>query len=188
MVWFLCISLGGEIMKLEYKFSYGNILNFVFSEIILIIYNFFSFLIIAIPIFLVYSELEYTYRENYILMKIITIFMTILLGLYALYLVIIFFLPKKAIINDNFIIVKRYMLNFRYVFRGFNDEIYINDIIECKKYDGKRFKFDRTAPYAVFFFDWDNLVELKMKDDKIYLIPLKNSFSFIEKVNELRQR
>lgn len=174
-------------MKLDYKFSYGNILNFIFSEIILIIYNFFSFLLIAIPIFLVYSELEYTYRDNYIIMKIITIFMTILLGLYALYLVIIFFLPKKAIINNNFIIVKRYMFNFRYAFRGFNDEIYINDIIECKKYNGKRFKLDRTAPYAVFFFDWDDLVEIKTKDNKIYFIPLKNSFSFIEKVNELRK-
>ncbi len=174
-------------MKLEYKFDYGNVLNFVFSEIITSIYNLFSLLLFSIPILWIYSEFEYIYRDNYILLKIITIIIVVLFGLYLSYLIIIFFLPKKAIIEGNFIIVKRYMLNFRYIFRGFNDEIFIKDIVECKIYDGKRYKLDRTGPYATFFFAWDNLVEIKTRNNKAYLIPLKNSVDFIEKVNNARQ-
>lgn len=79
------------------------------------------------------------------------------------------------------------MLNYNYILRGFNDEIFIKDIVECKKYDGKRYRFDRRDPYAVLFFNWDDLVEIRTNDDKKYLIPVKNSDDFVEKVNEIRR-
>lgn len=78
------------------------------------------------------------------------------------------------------------MLNYNYILPGFNDEIFIKDIVECKKYDGKKYRFDRRDPYAVLFFNWDDLVEINTSNDKKYLIPLKNSDDFIEKVNEIR--
>lgn len=46
---------------------------------------------------------------------------------------------------------------------------------------------DRTGPYSVFFFNWDDLVEIRTNDDKKYLVPIKNSDDFIEKVNEIRR-
>lgn len=174
-------------MKNEYKFSYGNVFNFIFSQVILCIYNFFAFLIVAIPIAWLYGELENIFKENYVLMKIITILMTIPILLFALMLCIYFFLPKKAIVNANFVIIKRYMLNFGYILRGFNDEIYIKDIVECKLYAGYKYKLDRSAPYAVYFFKWNDLVEIKTKSNKVYFVPLKNSNGFVEEVNKKRE-
>ena len=55
------------------------------------------------------------------------------------------------------------------------------------EYDGKRYRFDRRDPYAVLFFNWDDLVEIRTNDDKKYLIPVKNSDDFVEKVNEIRR-
>lgn len=177
-----------RIMKTEYKFSYGSIFKLIFSQVMLCIYNFFAFLIVAIPVALLYGEIESIFRENYVLMKIITILMTIFIIVYALILCVFFFLPKKAIIKRDFVIIKRYMLNFGYILRGFNDEIYIKEIVECKKYDGEKYCLDRSGPYAVFFFDWDSLVEIRTIDNKCYLVPLKNSDDFIEEINKKREK
>lgn len=171
-----------------YKFNYGNASNFIFSQIILCIYNFFAFLIVAMPMTLLYTRLENLFKENYILMKIVTILMAALIFLYALMLCVYFFLPKKVIIKNDFIKIKRYMLNFGYILRGFNDEIFIKDIIVCKLYDGYRYRLDRSGPYSVYFFNWDDLVEIKTKDDKSYLVPLKNSEEFVEEVNKRMER
>lgn len=169
--------------KRTYYFSYGNISSFIFSEFILIIYNSFSLLLLSIFIAVVYGSLEYKFRENYVLMKVITIFMVVLFTMYFSFLIVIFFLPKKAIINDDVLIVKRYMLNFKYIFRGFNDKIFIKNIIECNMYNGERPRLDRTKEYAVFFFNWDDLVEIKT-DKRRYLVPVKDAEQFIEDVNK----
>lgn len=177
-----------KIMKTEYRFSYGSIFKFIFSQVILCIYNFFAFLIVAIPVALLYGEIESIFRENYVLMKIITILMTIFILIFALILCVFFFLPKKAVINSSFVTIKRYMLNFGYVLRGFNDEIFIKEIAECKKYVGDKYCLDRSEPYAVFFFDWDSLVEIRTIDNKRYFVPLKNSDDFIEEINKRREK
>lgn len=175
-------------MKSVYRFSYGNVFNFILNQIITISYHFIVLLLLAVPVLSLYGEIEYKFRNNHFLMKIITIFMFILLFLYLLYLIVILFLPKKAIIDGHFIRIRRYFLNFSYLIRGFNDEIFIKDIIECKKYEGKRYFLDRTGPYAIFFFNWDSLVKIKTNNDKTYLIPLKNSDDFIDEVNKMISR
>ena len=179
--------IGGKTLKSEYKISYGNVFNFIFSQVILSIYNFFAFVIVAMPITLLYGEVERICRENYILVKVIAILMIGFLLLYALILCAYFFLPKKAIVSNNFIVIKRYMLDFSYVFRGFNDEIFIKDIIECKLYNGKRYLLNRSAPYSVFFFEWDDLIEIKTKSNKVYLVPLKDSEKFLEQIELIRK-
>lgn len=71
--------------------------------------------------------------------------------------------------------------------RGFNDDICIKDIIECKKYDGERHLPGKYSPYAIPYFDWDDLVQITVyneRNDKIYYVPVQNSDDFIEKVNE----
>lgn len=174
-------------MEYKYKFSYGNIFKFIFSEIMLIICNLISLIIIFMTIAFLYGWFEYIFSENYAIKKISALISIILIVSYSLFLIIIFFLPKKAVIAGKFLKIKRYMLNFNYILRGFNDEIFIKDIVECKKYDGKRYRFDRRDPYAVLFFNWDDLVEIRTNDDKKYLVPIKNSDDFIEKVNEIRR-
>lgn len=170
-------------MKLEYKFSYGNIFNFIFSEFFLIVYNSFSLLLVSIFMAVIYGDLEYKFRDNYIFVKVITIFMVILFTIYFSFLIVIFFLPKKVIINGEVLIVKRYMLNFKYIFRGFNDKIFIEKIIECHIYNGERPRLDRSKEYAVFFFNWDDLVEIVTDKNRKYLVPVKNSENFIEEIN-----
>lgn len=170
-------------MRLEYKFSYGNFLKFVFSELFLIIFNSFSILILSIIEILVYGNIKYVFRdESELFIKIVTWFLALVWIIYFLYLFIIFFLPKKVVISENFLIIKRYMLNFKYFFRGFNDKVFIKDITECKIYGGERTCLDRSEEYAVFFFDWDDLVEIKTVK-KRYLVPVKNAEDFIENVN-----
>lgn len=171
-------------MELKYKFSYGNFINYILNQFIIICYHYFAFLALLYLDFVIFGELEDLFSEQdfmYIIIKVISVSLVII---WLIYLIIIQFIPKKAIITSNFIKIKRYFLNFGYFLRGFNDEIYIKDIIECKKYNGKRYRFDRTGPYAVFFFDWDNLVEIKTIDDKCYLVPLKDSEGFIEEINK----
>lgn len=175
-------------MELKYKFSYGSLINFILNQIIIICYHAFTVLCLLFLVFVVFGTLDHLFKEQEVISIIIKILPIYLIAFWLIYLTIILFIPKKAIIKTNFIKVRRYFLNFSYLTRGFNDEIFINDIIECKKYDGKRYRLDRTKPYAVFFFDWDSLIEIKTKDDKCYLVPLQNSADFIKEVNARIER
>lgn len=173
-------------MEYKYKFSYGNILNYIFTQIIIVSYHFFTVLCLLFFVFVVIGKLENSFKEQILVTTVLRISSVLLIVLWLAYLTIILFIPKKVILTNYFIKVRRYFLNVSYAFRGFNDEIFIKNIIECKKYDGKRERFNRTGPYAVFYFDWDDLVEIRTTDDKKYLIPIKNSDEFVEKVNEIR--
>ena len=172
-----------------YKFNYGNLFKFLLSQYIIICYHFFAFLcLFAIVFFGIERSFGNLFKDNELISTIINALSASLIVLWLVYLTIILFIPKKAIIETNFLKIRRYFLNFSYLTRGFNDEIFIKDIVECKKYDGKRYRLDRTGPYSVFFFDWDSLVEIKTKDDKSYLVPLKNSEEFVEEVNKRMDR
>lgn len=170
-------------MELKYKFSYGNIFKYFASHYVIAAYHFFIFLLLCGFVVFVYMTLGSVfsgYETIYTFLKILAVSV---LALGIVYLFVILCMPKRAIISDNFLKVKRHFLNFSYPCRGFNDEIFIKDIIECKKYDGERYRFNRTGPYAVFYFDWDDLVEINTKDDKTYLVPIQNSDEFIEELN-----
>lgn len=174
-------------MDIKYKFSYGNFINFFLSQFIIISYHFFTILFLLFLVFIVFGNIENLFNEQERICIIIRILSASLVILWQIYLIIILFIPKKAIITHNFIKIRRYFLNISYLLRGFNDEIFIKDIIDCKKYSGKRYRFDRTGPYAIFFFDWDNLIEIKTKDNKSYLVPLQNSEEFIKQVKLLME-
>ncbi len=171
-------------MELKYKFSYGNFINFILNQFIIISYHFFTFLALLFLVFVISGNFEHLFKNQEFMSMIIKALSVSLVIIWLIYLIVILFIPKKAIITPNFIKIKRYFLNISYLLRGFNDEIFIKNIIECKKYDGKRYRFERTGPYAVFFFDWDNLVEIRTIDDKCYLVPLQDSKGFIEEINK----
>lgn len=168
-------------MEYKYNFSYGNILNYVGTQFIIICYHLAILLYSAGLIFWAFGHLQEGFVS--IILKVLSVIQFVV---FCLYFLVTFFIPKKVILTNHFIKVRRYFLNVSFAFRGFNDEIFIKNVVECKKYDGKRYLLDRTEPYAVFFFNWDDLVEIKTIDDKKYLIPLKNSDEFITKVNEIR--
>lgn len=170
-------------MELKYKFSYGNFINFILSQVIIISYHFFTVLCLLFFVFIVIGDLENSFKEQNLVTTILRILSVLLIVLWLAYLTIILFIPKKVILNFAFIKIRRYFLNISYLIRGFNDEIYLNDVIECKKYDGKRERFNRTGPYSVFYFDWNDLVEIKT-ENKTYLVPIKNSDNFIAEVNK----
>lgn len=175
-------------MKIEYKFSYGNIFKYILNQYIIIsCHLFFYLLLLYFLIFVIIGSFEYFFKQQENISTIVNALSISLIILCSLYFIIILFLPRKAIIYSNFIEIKRHFLNISYLNRGFNDEILIRNIIECKKYEGKRYILDITGPYAVYFFNWDDLVQIETNDDKCYLVPLKNSNEFIEEVNKCLQ-
>ena len=171
-------------MKSEYNFSYGSIGNFIITKILSLCLNLFMFFLSIFVTTALLGQVEYRLTNNYILLKLFTILLIILSGLFSIYLIITFLLPKKAILNDNFIKIRRNTLIPRYLLRGFNDEIFIKDIVECDIYDGEKHPLFRSGPYAVPYFNWDDLIEIKTSDNKCYLVPLKDSEGFIAEINK----
>ena len=169
-------------MELKYKFSYGNFFNFILSQYIIMNYHLFTVFCFIFLDFSLYNIVSRVFGNQVFFLEIIKILFFSLALFCLIYFAVIFFVPKKVILFSDFIYIKRYFLNYSYLFRGFNDKIYLYDVIECKKYDGKRYRLDRTGPYSIFFFDWNDLVEIKT-EYKTYLVPIKNSDNFITKVN-----
>ncbi len=172
----------------KYKFSYGNIFNFFFSHFIQFIYNSFTLLVLFVLLSFLYGRLDYAFRDQTFISQIVDYIYVISLALAIAFFVGTHIIPKKIIIINNIVLIKRHYLDYRYLFRGFNDEILIREISVCKLYDGKRYKFGRDQEYAVSYFDWDDLVEIKTKDEKRYLVPIKNSDDFIEEVNKRMEK
>lgn len=169
-------------MKKVYKISYGNFFNYIFSQILLCINNIFTFFIAVIPIIWLYGEMESVFSNDNIVFRIIATLMVSSIIILSIVLFVFSFIPKKVVVDSDFVTIKRYMLNFSYLFRGFNDKIYIKDIVDCRIYEGERYRLYRSGPYTVFFFDWNDLVELKTRN-KTYLVPIKNADSFVLQIS-----
>lgn len=174
-------------MKYKYKFSYGSISNYLLSQYIIMSINFFISLWFIVLNYRLYNLFTGMFNEMPTLLLVTKKCFFVLGLLFFICLVVTFVIPKRVILTDDFIYVKRHFWNLALFFRGVNDKISLNNVIECKKYDGKRPRWNRQGPYAVFFFDWDDLVEITVsddKDDKTYLVPIQNSEDFIKRVNE----
>lgn len=179
-------------MKYKYKFSYGSIFKYLLNQYIIMSMNFFISLCFVYVDYHLYNLLAEKFNKQATPLLIIQITCFVLTSLFFAYMVVTFVIPKRVILTDSSIYIRRWFWNLSYFSRGFNDKILLNDVIECKKYDGKRPRWDRDRPYAVPFFEWDDLVEivlagesvLGLKDDKVYLVPIQNSEDFIKRVNE----
>lgn len=179
-------------MKYKYKFSYGNVFKYLLDQYIIMSMNFFISLCFVFVDYHLYNLLAEKFSKQATPLLIIQIMCFVLTSLFFAYMVVIFVIPKRVILTDSSIYIRKYFWDLANFSRGFNDKILLNDVIECKKYDGKRPRWDRARPYAVHFFEWDDLVEivlagesvLGLKDDKVYLVPIQNSEDFIKRVNE----
>lgn len=179
------------LMKLKYKFSYGNSIKYVISQIMIFILNIFGIVFLNLSIFslfyCIYSLFNWKNKKIFFVNEFIGLIL--FASFFTLSLcMIIQFLPKCVILNDDSVKIKRHYLNPNYYIRGFNDKILIKKIVECKKYNGYRYRLDRSLPYAVYYFNWDDLVEINTENEKRYLIPIKNSDDFIKQVNLRMER
>lgn len=166
-------------MIIKYNYSYGSLIKKASSYFITLIGNLELFAISAIILFLLTGLFQMIFSpESAVTTYIIRVFFIVAIGL-LVYLVVISFLNKQIILYDNLLVVKRHMINFRYFYRGFKDEILIREIAECKLYEGRHII---DGPHSVVFFNWDDLVEIKTKDNKKYYIPVKNSQDFIHEI------
>ena len=96
---------------------------------------------------------------------------------------------RFRVLNKYFIKVRRYNTPKINICRGFNDTIYIKDICECNpyeivKYDNGRIYRPAATEFSVWLFNWYDLVEIKTKDERKYLIPVQDSKGFINEVHK----
>lgn len=170
-------------MKHSYKFSYGRKLNYLIYGFILFVKNMAMMLLYCAVIFYLCGIATYYSGNNQDLTKLIsTVYVISIVYICVLFLLTIF-LPKRVIIKQNVIRIKRYTLNLFYLTRGFNDRIVIKDIVECKKYYCEKSFLNSSGPYAVYPLCWEDLVEITT-DKRKYLIPVKNAEEFVDEVNK----
>ena len=170
----------GKNMKLKYKFSYGNFGRYIVNQILLFLLTC-SEMIMLLGLILKI--------DLYIFKGIFYEITAFLLGAFPIYSIVIsailISIPRKAVINDEFLKINRHYLNPMFITRGFNDKIFYKDIIECKKCPGK----DSTSALttATIWFDWSRGVEIVVenyRNDRVYLFAVQNPDDFINEVNK----
>lgn len=167
--------------KSKYKFDFGN--NFkrflsysveIFENIGVIALSWFA----LISLFVVANDI----LSNQFIVKIIANVLAILFVIFDLCVIVLIFLPKSVVLDDDKIIVYRFCfpleINF-FDIRFLNDRIPYSKIISCKKL-GRKPNFGDTITFC--FSNKDSLVEIMTKH-KIYLLPIKDCDKFVEEVN-----
>ena len=119
-------------MKLKYKFSYGNFGRYIVNQILLFLLTC-SEMIMLLGLILKI--------DLYIFKGIFYEITAFLLGAFPIYSIVVsailISIPRKAVINDEFLKINRHYLDPMFITRGFDDKIFYKDIIECKKCPGK---------------------------------------------------
>lgn len=113
----------------EYKLSYGSAFNFILTQIIRFNCHGSIYIFSMCWLYVIESKIEEIFSGYQV---IITIIRTVAISVgvvWAIYLLVIFFFPKKAVLNSSFVKVKKYTLHPNFPNRGFNDEIFMPDII-----------------------------------------------------------
>lgn len=163
-----------------YKFDYGNSIKFIVS----FIYQVFANLGACILIFVGFIVIFGTVRNiNNDVLRIGLASIIIILFASLIILAFVFpVLPKKVILTDYSIRVRRYAIPFHSLKRGFNDYIPCSAVVSCKIYEG-RIRDGKNL--SVILFNWDNLVEVKDTSNRRYYFPIKDADDFVDEVNEI---
>lgn len=172
------------ILKKIYKIVYGSKFKFVLSQLITIIVDFIIIIAGFIPTgFLLGWIFSYNKISDFIQKMLACLVSVPLLILFSV-LVVSFFIPKKLIIDDNCLFIKRYNINLDQLFRGLNDTILISEIAYCDIYEREDHMPQKWGLCSVYFFDYNNLVEIRLKNNKRYFVPLQNPDEFIIDINQ----
>lgn len=176
-------------MELNFKFSYGTKFRQIVNKLFEVYINLSIIIfLLLIYMFAVLAQVDNINSQNSAF-KAFSIFVLCIFIAISVYLTVILFLPKKVVLNKYFIKVRRYNTPKINICRGFNDTIYIKDICECKpyeivKYDNGHIYRPVATEFSVWLFNWYDLVEIKTKDERKYLIPVKDSKGFINEVHK----
>lgn len=176
-------------MELNFKFSYGSKFRQIVNKLFEVYINLSIIIfLLLIYMFAVLAQVDNINSQNSAF-KAFSIFVLCIFIAISVYLTVILFLPKKVVLNKYFIKVRRYNTPKINICRGFNDTIYIKDICECKpyeivKYDNGHIYRPAATEFSVWLFNWYDLVEIKTKDERKYLIPVQDSKDFINEVHK----
>ena len=176
-------------MELNFKFSYGTKFRQIVNKLFEVYINLSIIIfLLLIYMFAVLAQVDNINSQNSAF-KAFSIFVLCIFIAISVFFTVILFLPKKIVLNKYFIKVRRYNTPKINICRGFNDTIYIKDICECNpyeivKYDNGRIYRPAATEFSVWLFNWYDLVEIKTKDERKYLIPVQDSKGFIKEVHK----
>lgn len=173
-----------------YKFDYENKFKKFLCYLIQLMANL-SVIIFLFIIHFMISQAIVACINNEILLNVLSIMFTITLILLTLFFLCFTFLPRKVVVNENYIKIQKNAMNFFVGKRWFNTIIPYSSIISCsilyKEIAHKNTAFIRQQTYPCTFFNWNSLVKITDKYGESYYIPIENPDSFIEEVNKRTQ-
>jgi hypothetical protein len=111
------------------------------------------------------------------------IILTTIIVVIDLFFAVLIFIPKRVVLTNDKICIYRFCFPLQVTFwdiRGFNDKILYSEITSCKYVD--EIYLGARKPFLLV--NNNSLVEIKTKNHKQYLVPLKNYESFICEVNK----
>lgn len=123
---------------------------------------------------------------NVIIHRVLLYIESILFIVLSAYLAVLAFLPKKVVLYQNMINIKRYNIPSAAITRGFTDDIPYSAIISCKLYNGSH--YSKFMEYSICFYNRNSVVKIVCDNNKEYYIPVKNTDDFIDEVNERVQK
>lgn len=169
-----------------YRFDYGNILNKFLSYLI----QFMSNSGIVIFAFLGYIYVTQLIADNFSsdsLIYVLSLFFTVIFIALVLFFFILTFLPRKIILSDNGIKVRRYSFPPSLKRFSFNDFIPYSMILSCEIYNNKityrRATYLRQQAFPIFAFNWKSLVKITDKYNFSFYLPVKDAENFVVEVN-----
>lgn len=164
-----------------FEFDYENKTKEAISILSEFFFNLFIPLIAVV--FTIFFDSTMLDERNVAINNVIKVVEVVFIIVLAGYMPIIAFLPKKVILYQNSIQVKRHNISGKYIRKGLDDNILYSSIISCRIYKGAHYSGWATPDYAVSFFNWDSLVEIVCEKNKKYYIPVKDADDFIAEVN-----
>lgn len=168
------------LSKKSYDFDFGN--NFKkFSSYILIWFSFFGLIIMLIGLRMYFTSNFLDGIENKSLANYISKFIKYFIDAFALYGILIQFFPKKIILDEKSIRVKRNCF-IRLTSGPFNDCIKYKNIKVCRM-NHSEYKYHRYLPLTFPFCNWESVVVVEEKLRTFY-IPVKNADEFVAEVNK----
>lgn len=169
--------------NVKYKFDFGNVFKLIVSYMVESFENLGMILLTWVGMFFIGTVITGGLPDSFVKELILKIF-TAITVIADLFFIVLIFIPKRVILTDDKILVKRFCFPLQITFwdiRGLNDRIAYSQIISCRKHDGEIY-FGARKPF--FCVNDDSLVEIETKY-RTYLLPIKNPDKFIEDVNEM---
>lgn len=172
-------------MKKYFKIKNTNMINTIISNVIQYFIDFaWGFMITNISL-LIIMVINENIGMNSIIKFIIDAIM-IVIALFLWSLLIMPFFPKKVILNNYFITIRRNTFNLDILPGIYKWEISYREIISCEMYN-KHYSKSRWVSsgnrFVYLFPSWKNVVVISTMDGKNYFIPMDDPDDFIKNVS-----